>query len=386
MARRMTDGWDEVFRAGPCVDSAGRNHNFTREDLDQIVAKYNDGSPHTAAVTIGHPTGTAPAYGWVAKLKRDDDVLLAKYSDVDPAFEEAVKAGRFKKKSVGLRADFGIDHVAYLGGKPPAIKGLKDFQFASGAEVVSYEFSAPSGTYSLTTLLRSFSDFLRNNPITDTNRPAEDTGCSAGDSCIDPNCCYHEHDKEKRNMDLKDLIKSVEALTAAQEASNKTLATFTETITAQGKTIETQGKTIAALQTQLTSSEEATARHLFEEFCDSEEMRTRITPAMKPGIVEGLMLARKGAPIEFEEAGEKKTIPAVDDYKQRLKTLPQVVQFGEFAGHDRGVDKAAGTGNAVETAKKVTAFMEDEKKSGRTVTYAQALVHVEAQANKGGGK
>ena len=63
-----------------------------------------------------------------------------------------------------------------------------------------------------------------------------------------------------------------------------------------------------------------------------------------------------------------------------------MVQFGEFAGHDRGVDKAAGTGNAVETAKKVTAFMEDEKKSGRTVTYAQALVHVEAQASKGGSK
>jgi hypothetical protein len=44
-------------------------------------------------VVIGHPKLNAPAFGWVKEVKADGDLLLAKFGEVNPDFEAAVKAG-----------------------------------------------------------------------------------------------------------------------------------------------------------------------------------------------------------------------------------------------------------------------------------------------------
>lgn len=135
------NGWIEIFRAG----SYGDKGSFSAEDLDRVIASY-DPQQHEAPACIGHPKDNLPAYGWASQLTRQGDTLLARFKEVDPAFEDAVKAGRFKKRSAAFYLDdagriSGLRHVAFLGAQPPEVKGLKNLNFDdNGRAFTSVEF------------------------------------------------------------------------------------------------------------------------------------------------------------------------------------------------------------------------------------------------------
>jgi hypothetical protein len=135
--------WIEIFRAG---DYRGANKGLiTRADLDRVVRNY-DPTYHEAPATIGHPADDKPAYGWIESLAVDGDKLLAREKQVDPKFDEARKAGRFKKRSAAFYCDAdgnitGLRHVAYLGAQPPEVKGLQDLAFNDhGSKFIEVDF------------------------------------------------------------------------------------------------------------------------------------------------------------------------------------------------------------------------------------------------------
>ena len=132
--------WTPIFRAGTHTDSGGHTRTFTREDLDKVVDSY-DPQTHEAPLVIGHPRSDSPAYGWVKKVKRVGDVLLASFDKVAKEVAEAVAAGRYKKKSISLYPDDSLRHVGLLGAVPPAVKGLGDVAFNDGDDWRSYEYS-----------------------------------------------------------------------------------------------------------------------------------------------------------------------------------------------------------------------------------------------------
>ncbi len=134
----MTDEWIEVFRAGTHTAMNGTTKTWTEADLDHAVAAY-DPAQHEAPLVVGHPKDNAPAYGWALAAKREGDRLLVKPGQMDPAFREMVKAGRFKKRSISFYADGTIRHIGFLGAQPPAVKGLKDCHFAQDDEGTTYE-------------------------------------------------------------------------------------------------------------------------------------------------------------------------------------------------------------------------------------------------------
>jgi hypothetical protein len=126
------NGWVEIFRAG----DYGEKGKFSDADLDRVIANYDPAS-HEAPACIGHPKDDLPAYGWADRLMRQGGTLLAKFKEVDPAFESAVQAGRFKKRSAAFYLDnegriSNLRHVAFLGAQPPEVKGLKNLNFADG--------------------------------------------------------------------------------------------------------------------------------------------------------------------------------------------------------------------------------------------------------------
>jgi len=119
--------WLELFRAG----DYGSKGTFTNSDLDQVVNNF-DPSFHEPPAVVGHPENDAPAYAWVDGLKRQDNVLLGKLKLVQPQFEEMVKSGRFKKRSISLyntAKGYALRHVGFLGAQPPNVKGLADASF-----------------------------------------------------------------------------------------------------------------------------------------------------------------------------------------------------------------------------------------------------------------
>lgn len=131
--------WDEIFRAGKHTDSQGRVREWSEADLDRIVQNY-DPTRHEAPIVIGHPKDNAPAFGWVAKLKREGKSLFAQYRQVAKDFVEAVRDGRYKKRSISIYPDGTLRHVGWLGAQPPAIKGLPDFAFSdAGKDPHEYE-------------------------------------------------------------------------------------------------------------------------------------------------------------------------------------------------------------------------------------------------------
>jgi hypothetical protein len=134
--------WKEVFKAGVHTDANGNERDWTHEDLDSIIEKYNNQLPddkHEALVVIGHPVNNSPAYAWVEELKRDGETLLAKFTQIDPQFEDLIKEGRFKKVSIALYPDMMLRHVGFLGAIPPAVKGLKDSQFNEDKLFISFD-------------------------------------------------------------------------------------------------------------------------------------------------------------------------------------------------------------------------------------------------------
>ncbi len=153
----LSEQWLEIFRAGDYGDKGA----YTAADIDRMIAEY-DPAQHEAPLVVGHPERDAPAFGWVEKLRRVGDVLQAKPRQVAPDFEEMVREGRFKKRSVAFYRDAGgklhLRHIGFLGAHPPELKGLADASFGEQRRFQSIEFArseaAPAGVDPVSIQLR----------------------------------------------------------------------------------------------------------------------------------------------------------------------------------------------------------------------------------------
>lgn len=125
--------WVEIAKVGRVADSLGVNRDLTPEWIQTVIANYS-GGPHEAPLVLGHPeSDSAPAHGWVQEIRLNGDVLEARFADTNDEFEKAVERGEYKKRSASFYLDPpNLRHVGFLGAQPPAIKGLRDIQFAEG--------------------------------------------------------------------------------------------------------------------------------------------------------------------------------------------------------------------------------------------------------------
>lgn len=159
----------EVFRPGSFTSMEGRSLTYSVADLRAIADAY-DPETAPAPVVVGHPTTDAPAYAWAKGFEYDASAgkLFATIGEIDPAFSEAVKAGRYKKVSLSffqpetpsnpVPGTWYPRHIGFLGGAAPAVSGLKNVQFSApdATVTVSAELGADEGV----SVLRSVRDFL----------------------------------------------------------------------------------------------------------------------------------------------------------------------------------------------------------------------------------
>lgn len=127
----------EIFRTGTHTSLNGQTREFSESDLDTIAGSYNP-AEHEAPIVIGHPELNAPAYGWIDKLRRVGDRLIAFPKQVSNQFSELVKSGAFKKRSISITPDLKLNHVGFLGAAAPAVKGLKDVEFSENQNEINY--------------------------------------------------------------------------------------------------------------------------------------------------------------------------------------------------------------------------------------------------------
>jgi hypothetical protein len=143
----LHDGtWIKAFKAGTHTDADNVTHKWDISKIKMIAQQYNDkvsaNNPerHVAPVVIGHPDDKSPAWAWIEKAKAVKDKLWLKITDVQPEFAEAVNRGMYKMRSISLYPDLGIRHLGFLGGAPPAVKGLVPYKFSATNECETYEF------------------------------------------------------------------------------------------------------------------------------------------------------------------------------------------------------------------------------------------------------
>ncbi|MDD5272903.1 MAG: hypothetical protein PHU14_09315, partial [Methylovulum sp.] len=92
------------------------------------------------------------------------DVLLAKFTQVEPAFEKMVREGRFRNRSVRIikgRDGLRLGHVGWLGALPPSIEGLKPVEFSSGGNDPYFDFDGEWLSTGITArLFRNIREFI----------------------------------------------------------------------------------------------------------------------------------------------------------------------------------------------------------------------------------
>jgi hypothetical protein len=314
----------EVFKTGTWTDSAGNTRTWTEEDLDKIVQKYNEQKEHEAPVVIGHPKDNAPAYGWVERLERKGSVLYAKLKDLVPEFLDAVKKGMYKKRSISLYPDLTLRHVGFLGAMPPAVKGLADVAF-SEAEAVTIEFS----DYRVNIvggIFRRLREWLIEKFDTDTadrivgNWEIEELQREIKEPEAEKASAFNEGGREMDKIqELEKKLKEKE--TALSEFAEKDKAKEDE---------------IARLKRELEAERTKQRRAEFNLFCEELMRDGRLTPAMKPVVLDFMEILHSCGEFEFSEGEDKKVKDQpVERFKAFLKALPKQVEFTEIATKDK---------------------------------------------------
>lgn len=369
MSKTLNGKWIEIFRAGTHTDSAGNTRTWTEADLDNIVNKYAP-SRHEAPVVVGHPKDNSPAFGWVEGLKRSGKVLLAKLKQVPPEFEEAVHEGRYKKRSMALYPDMTLRHVGFLGGQPPAVKGLADIEFKADEEAITLEFSEPGEVETKTggKPMRTHADFCA-----DCKDHVCMSACDTGavtltadrGAVIDSPKCNLCGACGQACANMRGEVLAVSQAAFAEETKRKERE-FAERI-------RKQEEENTRLKTELAAKEKEKRTAEFNAFCEELKAEGKLTPAMIPQVLAFMESLYGAGEYEFSEGDQTVKKPALETLKAFLKALPKQVAFGEHVTGDK-VGKGEGKkATAAEYGSKV-----DEE---RLDLHNKALAYMEQNPN-----
>jgi len=121
----------EVFKSG----DYGAKGSYSEADLQAMADDYR-ADLLEAPLTFDHAQ-TGPAYGWVSRMRREGDRLVAVLKGVPQAVREMVRSGAYKRRSVELFRTLPqtgrpyLRAVSLLGAATPEVKGLRDICFSA---------------------------------------------------------------------------------------------------------------------------------------------------------------------------------------------------------------------------------------------------------------
>lgn len=375
-------GWVEVFKAGSHIDSKNRPISFTQADLDQMVVNHKLGA---APAVIGHPDKTAPAYAWVSEYKREGDSLFAKFTDINPAFEEGVKSGAYRNRSVSVFPDkahgWRVRHVGWLGAVPPAIEGLAPVEF-SGDDAEVHEFGAPG--YSLVWGMESIGKLLRGM----RERIVAEKG-------------IEEADKELPQWQIDGVLEAASQARAQFQEADTSGRLFSQSDNPGGSMSISKEDHDAAIAKALADGKAAATAEFASKDEELAQLRIKVRSDRIGGLIKGWKAQGKVLPAEelglaefmgaLEDAESEFTFSAGDG-KEATKT--PAVFFAEFmaarspliklgrttrTGDDPGVS-AVDLQDSKAIAKAASTFQASEAKEGRVISIEAAVTHVTSQA------
>lgn len=326
------DKWCEIFQAGTHIDHNGSKATWTTKTLDEIVNNFNEKNSDVPIV-IGHPKVNSPAYGWVDKLKREGKKLLATFKDVSPEFAEWVNKGFYKTRSISLYGDNTLRHVGWLGGQPPAIKGLASYQFAENEnDIKIYDFS-DGGLKEYNFKFQSIAKFL-----TDLREfLIEKYDIETADKVI--NSWRIEDLKHIDTQDKEEIAAFCEAILNPPDKekelkSNENTETkstektdITQDFSEAEKVVKEKEDEINKLRLELEAERAEKRKSDYTQFAEQLVTGGNITPAQKSVVIDLMEVCGKSGTYDFAEGDEKSVL---NRFKDLLKTCKQI-DFAETA-------------------------------------------------------
>ena len=355
----------EVFRPGRFAPLGGAPIEFSAADLAALAAAYDAASAPAPAV-VGHPATDAPAYAWARGFAFDEarQRLTATLGDIEPAFADAVAAGRYRKISLALYAPDapanprpGVwypKHIGFLGAAAPAVPGLKPVHFAAPCEGEAiFEFADATALRDVASLFRNLREWL-----------IEKFGAETADRVAPGwtiNWIDEAAEREPRDEPLA---------TPGFAAPHPTETVMTDKTPAPAPADAAREAAFAARETAIAERERAL--HHADNLAFAERMigERRLLPALKDkavALLDGLApVAGARFEVSFAEGGATKTGDALTTLRELLAAQPPVVAFGAV-----DVGDAPGAG-----------VVEFAMPSGMSADPASADLHARARAHQ----
>lgn len=376
-----------IFRPGRHTAMQGRTLEFSAADLAATAAAY-DPALHEAPLVIGHPAANAPAFGWVSGLNADEAGLFATPRQLEPAFAEEVRAGRFKKVSASFYAPesphnprpgvYYLRHVGFLGAQPPAVKGLAPVQFAEGdseAEgCVTVEFTESPG------LLRRLADVFRGL----REYIVEKDGAETADRVLP---AWTVSDLQENAAQAAAVAAEVPAFLEASNPKNPKETPMPE----KSATTATAPDLDPAFAEARKKADELAAQ-VAELQADARLTRARaqverqvaagrLTPAQSQGLAEFMASLDDELNFEFAEAdGKTAAVTPLAYMTAFLERLPKQVEFAEVSRDTHDQVDGLTPGQAAQAA---LDYQEEARRAGRIISITDALDAVRAGRKEG---
>lgn len=321
----LTD-WFDVFKCGTRKDHSGRICSIGRSDVDEAIRKYDPSNP--VPLVIGHPTLNAPAWGWTQAFRRIGDLVQAKASSVVADFEDLVKKGMYKNRSISFNPDGTFNHIGFLGAAAPAVKGLRDISFCNNMEdIITMDFSEEELKTANTSEEKPV---LIAEPVSVRQEPEKIASVSMED--------------KTETEELKNKIAEMEKQLAETKAAAEVHRVAFET---------EQKKNRAAN---------------FAAYTDSLVKAGKLVADKKNDVCNMMEVLHGVGSREF--AGETKS--ALSVFQEILDRQPASVSFSEFAT----ADCVAGGMSVQQIADKAIEYQQAQEKLGKAVSVSSAVNYV----------
>lgn len=364
-----------VFAPGTHTTMDGRTITFTPENCIDLANSY-DPSVSEAPFVIGHPSLTAPAYGWAERLEYRDGIVYAAPRQVNPAFAEAFNAGSYKKRSLSIYqpdspgnpkpGHYYARHVGFLGAVPPGVKGLPDAQFAeTSGDNVPLEFALPWEADNLASLFQSLRDWM-----------IQEGSIEKADSIIPQWRIQSILDSA-----TDDRQSSISPLAYAEE--NNVDPNQTTTVTAEE--LARRETALAEREEKLRRDEDAAKlrdakvrRDAVVSYADGLVKAGSILPRQKNTVVE-VLLSLDSTPLSFADGDATVNKTPEELLRDVLSQRPKVMDFSEKTG---AIDDPVDFADASALATAAQNYQAEQAEKGRTISMTDAVHHVKKGAQQ----
>lgn len=364
-----------VFAPGTHTAMDGRTITFTPENCIDLANSY-DPSVSEAPFVIGHPSLTAPAYGWAERLEFRDGIVYAAPRQVNPAFAEAFNAGSYKKRSLSIYqpdspgnpkpGHFYARHVGFLGAVPPGVKGLPDAQFAEASgDNGPLEFALPWEADNLASLFQSIRDWV-----------IQEKDIEQADSIIPQWRIQSILDSA-----TDDRKSSISPLAYAEENNvdpNQTTTVTAEELARRQTALDERENKLRVAEEAALTQKALERRTAIVGFADGLVKAGNVLPRHKSSIVEVLVNLSQ-EPLSFSEGDTTVSKTPEELLREILSTKPRAIDFSEKTG---AVDDPVDFADASALATAAQNYQAEQAEKGRVISMTDAVNHVKKGAQQ----